>query len=105
MRATVFLYGAKPEVRMASLSTVGAHVVGVKQVLRALKAGDLTTVYLAMDAAPALLAEVIELAQQRDVPIEWVKSMALLARRFHVEVKSAAAGVKKGDTSLDGQAL
>lgn len=77
---------------MQSASVERLRVVGVKQVTRALRAGKLTRVYLALDAAPRLTKPLESEAQARGVKVEWVPAMAELARRFHVDVQSAAAG-------------
>ena len=71
------------------------RVVGVRQVLRALEAGSLETVYLALDAAPHLRGQVEAAAKAAGTVITTVSTMEELARLCRVDVPSAAAGVLK----------
>lgn len=70
-----------------------SRVVGVRQVLRGLRAGALEQVLLALDAAPTLRGQIEEAAAQAQVPLETVATMEELARRCRVDVPSAAAGI------------
>ena len=77
---------------MRSASVERLRVVGVKQVTRALRAGKLRRVYLASDAAQRLTKALESEAEALHVSVEWVPTMGEIARRFHVDVPSAAAG-------------
>lgn len=77
---------------MQSVKVARLRVVGLKQVLRALRTNGLLRVYVAKDAAQEMLSDVLNEANRLSVPVEWVGSMRELAVRFHVDVPSAAAG-------------
>jgi ribosomal protein L7Ae-like RNA K-turn-binding protein len=77
---------------MQSVKVARLRVIGLKQVLRALRTNGLLRVYVAKDAAQEMLSDVLNEANRLSVPVEWVGSMRELAARFHVDVSSAAAG-------------
>lgn len=67
------------------------RVAGIKQVAKALKNGKAVRVTLARDAAPALLTEILSLAEASAVPVAWVDSMKELGKSCALAVGSAAA--------------
>ena len=69
------------------------HVVGAKQIRKALNAGSARQVYLAKNADPALIEPLIALCQHHRVEYAWVKSMADLGQACGIEVGAAAAAV------------
>ena len=69
------------------------RVVGVRQVMRALKENALEKVFLALDAAPHLRGQIEQAARENDIPVETVSTMEELARLCRVDVPSAAAGI------------
>ena len=71
------------------------RVVGVRQVLRALKEGKAETLFLALDAAPQLRSQIEQAAKETGIVIETVSTMEELARMCRVDVPSAAAAVLK----------
>ena len=69
------------------------RVVGVRQVLRALKEDRAEEVYLAMDADASLRSTVERAALLCGVPLRLVATMEELAALCQVDVPSAAAAV------------
>ena len=70
-------------------------VVGTKQVIRAVNAGEIKTVYLATDADVFVTRKVRDVCAQARIPIIEVPSMKALGEACGVEVKAAAAAVKR----------
>lgn len=80
------------------------RVVGVRQVLRALKENALERVFLALDAAPHLRGQIEQAARECHTAVEWVSTMEELARLCQVDVPSAAAGLLKAPAKNEKQA-
>lgn len=70
-------------------------VVGLRSLIKGLKAGTIQTAYLADDADMFLRMQVTEACEKADVKLVIVKTMAELGEACGVEVKTAAAGIKK----------
>ena len=73
------------------------RVVGVRQVLRLMRGGELDAVFLALDAAPHLRQQIETAAKEAGVPLQTVSTMEELAQLCRVDVPSAAAGILKRD--------
>ena len=78
---------------MEMLKTSMEKVVGTKQVLRGLKAGTLSRVYVASDADTFLYSRVVEAAERAGVPVVRVAAMKELGKACGVSVAAAAAGI------------
>ncbi len=78
---------------MEALKNGGRKVVGTRQVLRALKAGTLSRVYVANDADTFIYQQVVRAAEDAGVPCARVPSMRELGSACQVEVPAAAAGL------------
>lgn len=78
---------------MEALKQGANKVVGTKQVLRALKAGDLARVYVANDADTFLFQRVVRAAEEAAVPVNRVATMKELGEACQVAVPTAAAGL------------
>lgn len=70
-------------------------IVGIKQLKKALAAGQAAKVFLAMDADPKLTAPIVETCQSGGVPLEQVPTMAELGRACGIEVGAAVAALLK----------
>ena len=70
-----------------------AKVVGVKQVRRALSAGQAKCLYLAKDADPQLTAPLERQAAERGVNVVWADSMKTLGRACGIAVGAAMAAI------------
>ena len=69
------------------------HVVGAKQIRKALNAGSAKQVFLAKNADPALTEPLVALCQHLGVEFVWVKSMTDLGHACGIEVGAAAAAI------------
>jgi large subunit ribosomal protein L7A len=73
----------------------GRRVVGVRQVLRKIKMGQLEKLFLARDVAEERVMELLEEAQRQNVAVEWCESMEMLGRAGAISRKATAAGLIK----------
>jgi ribosomal protein L7Ae-like RNA K-turn-binding protein len=73
----------------------GDKVVGARRLAKAIEAGEIQMVYVALDADLLITKKVIELARQKGVSVVEVDSMAHLGEAAGVQVPTAAAGIKK----------
>ena len=80
---------------MEMLKAGGKKVVGMKQVIRAMKAGNLSRAYVANDADTFIFQQVIRAAEEAGVPCVRVAEMKELGIVCGVEVPAAAAAVLK----------
>ena len=71
------------------------RVVGAKQVLRALKAGEVKRVFIATEADVFVTRPVYDLCRETKIPVTEVQSMKALGEACGVEVKAAVAAVKR----------
>ena len=67
------------------------HIVGMKQLRKALLRGGVSRVYLAQDADPAITMPLAELAKLSGTEIIWVGKMNDLGRACGIDVGAAAA--------------
>ncbi len=66
-------------------------VVGAKQLKKALKNGNVSRVFLAANADPAVTEPLIALCQTSEVSYVWIRTMQDLGRACGIEVGAAAA--------------
>ena len=67
------------------------RVVGVRQVLRAVKEDRAQEVFLAMDADSRLRAQIEQEVREKGLPLHMISTMEELAALCQVDVPSAAA--------------
>ena len=65
--------------------------VGVKQVIKAVENGEVSTVYVGDDAEPHVIAPLLKLCEEKNIDVKHVATMEALGEMANVEVKSAAA--------------
>ena len=70
-------------------------IVGVKQLSKALRRGEIAAVFLAQNADPMMTDSVRELAESLDVPVWWIPTMQELGTACRISVGAAAAGILK----------
>ena len=80
---------------MEDLINAASKAVGTRQVLRGLKAGTLSRVYVANDADTYLFQQVVRAAEDAGVPAVRVRSMKELGQAQGLEVACAAAAIAK----------
>ncbi len=70
-------------------------VVGTRRLLRAIAAGEIGEVYLALDADLFIARQVKEACQKADIRLVEISSMKKLGEACGIEVKTASAGIRK----------
>ncbi len=80
---------------MLSMLTGANKVVGAKQVLRAIENGGIKCVFIATDADMFVTRPVFDACRAKDIEIIEVPSMKALGEACGVQVKAAAAAVKR----------
>ena len=68
-------------------------VVGIKQLRKALAKGQISRVFLAENADPALTQPVTELSESLGVPVLWAATMQELGAACQIAVGASAAGI------------
>ena len=61
-------------------------IIGTKQTVRAIKTGNVNEVIIAIDADPRLTSEIVELANEINVPVTYVDSMQKLGKVCGINV-------------------
>lgn len=77
---------------LKELKTV-QRVAGVKQSIRVVRSGEAKRVFLARDADPVLLQPLRTLCEEREIPVEEVRSMRELGEVSGIAVGAAAVAV------------
>ncbi|MGC9372863.1 MAG: ribosomal L7Ae/L30e/S12e/Gadd45 family protein [Thermovirgaceae bacterium] len=72
---------------------VSSRLVGTKKLVRALKAGKVSKVFLARDAETALTAPIEREAVAAGISVEWVSSRQSLGRACCIDRPAAVAGI------------
>jgi len=70
-------------------------IVGTKQTAKALKTQPVKEVIVAQDADPRVTLKVIQIAEQKQVPLTKVDSMKKLGKACGIEVGAAAVAIIK----------
>ncbi len=65
--------------------------VGVKQVLKAVNMGTVSTVYIGKDAEPHVLAELITICKSKNIQLVEIDTMKKLGEMAGIEVGAATA--------------
>ena len=80
---------------MLSMLAGASKVVGAKQVLRAIANDDIRCVFIATDADMFVTRPVFDACRAKNIEIVEVPSMKALGEACGVQVKAAAAAVKR----------
>lgn len=70
-------------------------VIGTKQTMKALKAGQIKELVIAEDADLHVLNEVLDLAQQNRIPVTKVDSMRKLGKACGIDVGASTVAIKE----------
>ena len=70
-------------------------VVGTRRLLRAIASGEIREAYLALDADLFIARQVTEACRKASVPVIEVDTMKNLGAACGIDVKAAAAGIRK----------
>lgn len=74
------------------------RVVGIRQVMRALREEKAEKVYLADDVSDEICTQVLEAAAGKNVPVQRVITMRALSHMCHVDVPASCAAIMKDAT-------
>lgn len=80
---------------LTKLKEASAKVVGAKQVLRAIAAGQVTQVYVATDADVFVTRPVYDACRAQNIPLVEVPSMKALGEACGVQVKASVAAIRR----------
>ncbi len=80
---------------MLSVLREANKIVGAKQVLRALAADGVSSVYVATDADVFVTRRVYDACRERNIPVVEVPSMKALGEACGIEVKTAVAAIRR----------
>lgn len=69
------------------------HVIGIKQVTKAIKRGQAKKIFIAADAEARVTEPLIEIAKAQDVLLETLATMKELGAACGIEVGAAAVAV------------
>lgn len=64
---------------------------GVKQVLKAVRNGEITTVFVGDDAEQEVTKELIRLCKEKNIEIKHIATMEELGKLAKIDIKAAAA--------------
>ncbi len=78
---------------MSSLATARKRTVGTKQTLKALEKGLARQVFVALDAEQHVIRPLIQMCQDKNIPVVEVDYMKDLGKACGIEVGCAAAAV------------
>jgi len=67
--------------------------IGTKQTLKAIEKGTAEIVFIARDAESKVTTPLVELCNQKNVPIYYVDTMEELGKACKIDVSAAAAAV------------
>ncbi|WIV13145.1 ribosomal L7Ae/L30e/S12e/Gadd45 family protein [Proteiniborus sp. MB09-C3] len=70
-------------------------VVGIKQARRAINNGEIQTVYIAEDAEPKVVQDIIHLCNEKSIEIIYASSMKELGKACGIDVSAAVAAILK----------
>ena len=68
--------------------------MGTKQIRKALKNDEISTVFLAENADPAITESLEAMCREQKVPVSWVRSMKDLGAACGIQVGAAAAAIR-----------
>ena len=65
--------------------------VGIKQVLKAAKAGEIKKVFIGKDAERRVVNDLIKICKEKHIEIIYIKTMSELGKLAGIEVEAAVA--------------
>jgi large subunit ribosomal protein L7A len=80
---------------LTALADANRRIVGARQVLRAIAAGDVSGVFIARDADPFLTRPVMDACEKAHIRFDETQTMADLGRACGIAVKASVAALRK----------
>lgn len=71
------------------------RVIGIKQVTKAINKNQVSCVFLGIDADERITAPLMNVCNERNIPIEAIYTMSELGKTCSIEVGAAAVAVLK----------
>ncbi len=68
-------------------------IIGIKQTVKAIRAGIVMEVIFALDAESRIIAPAMEAAEQHSIPISYVESRVKLGEACGIEVGTAVVAI------------
>ena len=65
--------------------------VGIKQVLKAVKSGEINKVYIGKDAEKHVIGDLIVLCKEKEIKIIYIETMKELGKLAGIDINAAAA--------------
>lgn len=78
-----------------NLETARNKKIGIKQSLKILKRDQAAMVFIAKDAEQYVIRSIVELAEEKQIPIIYVESMLILGKACNIDVGAATAVIVK----------
>lgn len=75
------------------LKHAAKKTVGSKQTVKAIERGNARTAFVARDADPTVVRQVVAAAQAKQVELVYVDTMASLGKACGIDVRAAAAAI------------
>ncbi len=69
------------------------RVVGMRETLKTIARGNALRVYVARDAEPRVIEDIVAQSQTRKIPMDYVDTMEELGRLCGIEVRAACAAL------------
>lgn len=80
---------------LINLETAQNKKIGIKQSLKILKQDRALVVYIAKDAEKYVVRSIVELAEEKQIPIIYVEDMLVLGKACNIDVGAATAVIVK----------
>lgn len=78
---------------LSELRNARKRVAGAKQTLKAINKGEAKAVYVAKDAEPRVVEDVVAAAQQKGIPLYYVDTMAELGAACGISVGASCSAI------------
>lgn len=78
-----------------NLETARNKKIGIKQSLKILKRDQAAMVFIAKDAEQYVIRSIVELAEEKQIPVIYVESMLILGKACNIDVGAATAVIVK----------
>ncbi|HHV78760.1 MAG TPA: 50S ribosomal protein L7Ae-like protein [Firmicutes bacterium] len=78
---------------LEQLRSAKKKVAGVKQTLKMINRGEATAVFVAKDAEPRVVGDVVRAAQEKGIPLQYVETMAELGAACGITIGASCSAI------------
>lgn len=78
---------------LEQLRSARKKVAGVKQTLKMINKGEATVVFVAKDAEPRVIGDVLHAAQEKGIPVEYADTMAELGAACGIAIGASCSAI------------